>query len=430
MPRRTTVIPSAARLMTSLRDIGYDLPSAVADLVDNSIDAGARSVEVTVCRRGAMSFIRIADDGRGMTERVLDEAMRYGSRRNYAAGDLGKFGLGLKTASLSQCRRLTVATRSTSAGPVRIRRWDLDHVRSRDAWELERLVPSECPRHVTSPLQSGPGTVVVWEKLDRILAYERPEGEYAARALEAMSDSIAEHLAMAFHRYLAGETTDRRRLAITLNGVPIAAWDPFARGEPATQKLARQRLLVEHRGVAHVVSVRPYVLPIQAQFSTPEAHAATAGPRKWNRQQGFYIYRGDRMIQSGGWNRVRTTDEHSKLARIAVDVPPGLEELFQVNVAKMRVVLPEDIRPALAAIAVGVTARAQEAYRHRLRLVEDDRPDGSDVGGSTLGDLWPVIFDVLVRELDGHPDLLDRVLVALANSRPPADTPDTATAGI
>src|SRR4029453_17651250 len=126
MSRKTTVIPSAARLMTSLRDIGYDLPSAIADLVDNSIDAGARAIWVDVCRKGPESFVRIADDGSGMSERVLDEAMRYGSRRMYSERQLGKYGLGLKTASLSHCRRLTVATRTTARGRIQIRRWDLD----------------------------------------------------------------------------------------------------------------------------------------------------------------------------------------------------------------------------------------------------------------------------------------------------------------
>ena len=268
MPRRTTMIPSAARLMTSLRDIGYDLPSAVADLVDNSIDAGATTVAIEVCRKGERSFIRIADNGRGMTERVLDEAMRYGSRRPYGDRDLGKFGLGLKTASLSQCRRLTVATKTTKAGRIRIRRWDLDEVRTRDAWELERLVPSECARYLVDPIRDAPGTVVLWEKLDRIVAYSRPEGEHAVRALEAMSQSIAEHLAMIFHRFLTGDTSDGRKLAILFNGEPLEPWDPFARGEHGTRKLSEQTLLIEFGGSTYEVPIRPYVLPGQVQFSS------------------------------------------------------------------------------------------------------------------------------------------------------------------
>jgi hypothetical protein len=424
MPRRSTVIPSAARLMTSLRDIGYDPPSAVADLVDNSIDAGATTVTIDVCRKGEWSFIRILDDGRGMTDRVLDEAMRYGSRRGYGPRDLGKFGLGLKTASLSQCRRLTVAARTTRTGRVRIRRWDLDHVRERDAWELERLVPSECPRFLVDPLGERAGTVVLWEKLDRILAYSQPSGEYALRALEAMSASIAEHLAMVFHRFLSGETAKRRRLKILFNGERLKPWDPFARSEVGTQALPEQRLAIEVGSATHILSVRPYVLPSQAQFSSVGAHLAAAGPKKWNRHQGFYIYRGDRMIQSGGWNRLRTTDEHSKLARIAIEVPRDTEALFQINVAKMRVVLPEEARPQLRALAAGVANAAQEAYRGRLRVVDDDagaagketRADESP--GWSLGDVWPIVAEVLTRELRGHPDLLDRVLVALANARP------------
>jgi hypothetical protein len=198
--------------MTSLRDIGYDLPSAIADLVDNSIDAGARAIRVDVCRKGQESFVRIADDGSGMSERVLEEAMRYGSRRMYGERHLGKYGLGLKTASLSHCRRLTVATRTTARARIQIRRWDLDRVHSRDAWELERFTPSECPPWLVDPLRAQPGTVVLWDKLDRILDYARPDGERALRALETMSDSISEYLAMIFHRFLAGETpVDRRQ---------------------------------------------------------------------------------------------------------------------------------------------------------------------------------------------------------------------------
>lgn len=425
MPRRTTVIPSAFRLMSSLRDIGYDLPSAVADLVDNSIDAGATSIAIDVIRKGKSSFIRVADNGRGMTDRVLDEAMRYGSRRSYDGFDLGKFGLGLKTASLSQCRRLTVATRSTARGRVRVRRWDLDEVRRRDAWELERLVPSECPQFLIEPIRETPGTVVLWEKLDRILAYSRPDGEHASRGLESMSDSIAEHLSMVFHRFLAAQASDGRRLTINFNGEALDPWDPFANAQPRTRQLAEQSLFVEHAGVSYVLQVRPYVLPSQVEFSSGEAHTAAGGPRKWNSQQGFYIYRGDRMIQSGGWNRLRTIDEHSKLARIALDVPSGLEDLFQINVAKMRVVIPDAVRPQLRALAAGVVNVAQEAYRRRLRLVTTDNAtvdqhghSGLDQVGWTLGDIWPIIADVIERELHDHPELIDRVLIALANARP------------
>jgi hypothetical protein len=424
MPPRSTVIPSAARLMTSLRDIGYDTASAVADLVDNSIDAGATIVEISVCRKGERSFVSVADDGRGMTERVLEEAMRYGSRRSYGGRDLGKFGLGLKTASLSQCRRLTIATKSSPKGRVRVRQWDLDDVTRDDSWELGCPLPSECPPYLLNPIKHSSGTVVLWEKLDRILAYARPDGEHAVRGLEAMGAAIADHLAMVFHRFLTGETSDRPRLTIVFNGTPLEAWDPFARREPGTRRLAEQRLFVDDGAATHLVRVQPYVLPSQIQFTTVEEHARAAGPKKWNRQQGFYIYRGDRLIQSGGWNRLRTMDEHSKLARIAVDVPPDLDHLFQINVAKMRVVLPEEVRPRLRSLAAGVVTAAQEAYRRRLHLVAppEDAPEApadvsEDAEQRSIGAVWPLIVEVLARELREHPDLLDRVLLALANAQ-------------
>ena len=105
----------------------------------------------------------------------------------------------------------------------------------------------------------------------------------------------------------------------------LAPWDPFARAEPLTRALPAQTLPLEYGGVRHEVIVQPFILPAQHHFSTPRAHEAAAGPRRWNRQQGLYVYRRDRLIQSGGWNRLRTLDEHAKLARIALDIPPGAD---------------------------------------------------------------------------------------------------------
>jgi Histidine kinase-, DNA gyrase B-, and HSP90-like ATPase len=413
--------------MDSLRDIGYDFPGAIADLIDNSIDAGARRVDVTFCFKGEASFIRIADDGCGMTERTVEEAMRYGTDRGYDAHELGRFGLGLKTASLSQCRRLTVATRTSPKGRIAIRRWDLDRVARSDSWDLERRTPSECPPYLTGPLRGGAGTVVLWERLDRVLGYRNPASAAARGGLDALAQATLDHLSMVFHRFLSGEAAARRTVEIHCNGEPLTPWDPFARREPKTQRLSVQRIRIKRDGATHLVRVQPHILPNQVMFSTPAAHAAASGPKKWNRQQGFYIYRRDRMIQSGGWNRLRTMDEHSKLARIALDIPPGLEDAFQINVSKMQVVIPEEIRPQLRTVASGVVTMAQEAYRKRVRLISNEKPAAatdvaaqSEAGLWQLGDHWSLILDVLERELAEHPEVLDRILVALVNARPPA----------
>jgi hypothetical protein len=409
----TTVIPSARRLMASLRDIGYDLGGAVADLVDNSLDANARNVEITLHFAGRTSWLRVCDDGLGMRRGELDEAMRYGSHQSYGDRTLGQFGLGLKTASLSQCRRLTVGSRR-AGGRIAVRRWDLDLVAQQDVWVLERPTSADWPDTLIAPLRERPGTVVLWEDLDRIISMRRPDGALAKRAFDDMASEIATHLGMVFHRFLSGETSEGRRpISIIVNGQPVSAWDPYAREEEHTRSLPAQALEVE-AGV--FVEVRPYLLPHQSRFSSIDAHHAAAGPHRWNRAQGFYFYRRDRLIQAGGWNRLRTADEHAKLARIAVDLPAGHEELFQINVAKMRLVIPPELRPALRTLASAVVADAQRAYREAheepdLAIAESD----DNANGMAISRDWPLILSVLADELADDRAARDRILLRLAN---------------
>jgi hypothetical protein len=424
--RFTTVLPSARKLMASLRDIGYDLPSAIADLVDNSIDAGAENVEVTFEEEGAESWIRIVDDGMGMTPRQLDEAMRYGSQRTYSSSALGHFGLGLKTGSLSQCRRLTVASRRRRNSPLAVRRWDLDLVTERDSWDLDTPPRKELQPQLLEPLQKGTGTVVLWERLDRVLAFRNPAGAATRRALGNMANEVAEHLGMVFHRFITGEWADGDGFVnISVNGEPVTAWDPFAREEKHTRVLPRQEieLTIEDGSGAELI-VQPYVLPSQTHFSSPAAHQIAAGPNRWNRQQGFYVYRRDRMIQSGGWNRIRTMDEHAKLARIAIDLPARHEDLFGINVAKMSIAIPEAARAPLRMIASGVVQQAQWSYREHLdRAIEPaEAPirrrkaaeDGAD--GPSISADWPLIMRTVNETLKGDPARRDELLLRLANA--------------
>jgi hypothetical protein len=418
-PEDQLMIPSARRLMESLRDIGYDAPAAIADLVDNSIDADARNVDVTVAPEGSDSWVRVADDGGGMSAGRLDEAMRYGSSREYDDEDLGKFGLGLKTASLSQCRRLTVASRTSPRGRIEIRRWDLDRVARRDAWELQRLTSGRCSPNLIDPIRLKAGTVVLWEGLDRVLDYARPDGQMAMRRLEGLAQEIGDHLGAVFHRFLSGELRrGRSRIAITVNQRWLEPWDPFARDESAAAELPRQWLSLRDAGRTHRVGIRPYILPNQVQFSSPEAHVRAGGPKRWNRQQGLYIYRRDRLIQSGGWNRLRTADEHSKLARIAVNIPPSADSAFRTNVSKMNVILPAELRPALRTLSSGVVARAQDAYRQRMQLVSPEtltqelNPTVSSEW--RLADDWGALVHILDAELRDQPETLRRILARLS----------------
>ena len=284
--KSTAITPSAARLTESLRDIGYDFPSAVADIVDNSVMAGATRVEIRIEFEGLDSSVTVADNGCGMTANGLVEALRYGTRRTYSRGDLGRYGLGLKTASLSQCRSVTVVTRSSlTATRIAVRELDLDLIAEWDEWLVVDPGPGPAVAHARDWLAEGPGTVVMWRKLDRVLPENRPDGGWARRRLQAMAAKTAEHLGMVFHRFL--EDTGDRELVITVNGEKVQPWNPFAPGEPARVELAPQRFEVavgDTAGTVGLAAVRAAVPgPFQLASGVREAVGAAelepaAGP--------------------------------------------------------------------------------------------------------------------------------------------------------
>lgn len=361
------VIPGARRLIMSLRDMGYDFAQAIADVVDNSIEAGASLVTIDVEFDGDNSWVRIADNGKGMTPEQLREAMRYGSERDYGDDDLGKFGLGLKTASMSQCQCLSVASRwNRDRANISAYSWDLDHIQKTNRWEILPIEDSDLGPAIRQPLKDTTGTVVLWQRLDRILGYKHPYGEMARKQLSQMCREIEQHLSMVLHAFMSGQVS-RKRLRILVNGNEIKPWDAFCQAEQKTKKLQSICLQVEHEGVHGEVVLQPFVLPHQEDFSSPDAFRLASGPNNWNQQQGFYIYRAHRMIQSGGWCNLRAPDEHTKLARVAVSFSPALDEAFKINVAKMRVQLPAKIRDAIKDAIVPVTKLAREVYDRKTK---------------------------------------------------------------
>lgn len=374
-PRVEQVVPAAARTISSLRDVGYELPQAIADLVDNSVSAGATTVTVDLHFDGTNSWIRIADDGHGMDTMTLTESLRYGSVRNYDGDDLGKFGFGLKTASTSQCRRVVVASRrALERARVEVRALDLDHIEQTNRWEILVVDPADRPAHLIEPLRETTGTVVLWEDLDRILDYKDPWGGWAKRKLLDRAEAIAEHLGMVFHRFLAGQVRGHR-LQILVNGSDVDAWDPFCLSEQATTALPEHDFRVASESGMGIVHVSPYVLPDKSEFSDTAAWQRASGPLKWNRQQGLYVYRANRLIQWGGWSRFRTIDEHTKLARVALDFPPNLDTAFGINISKAMVKLPVDLRDDVEPVVNQVARIASQRYRK----------GGNNKGGSSGG---------------------------------------------
>lgn len=386
MPNRLSVAPSARRLTNSLRDIGYSFESAVADLVDNSVAAGADKISIEIHFEGQGSYLTITDNGAGMHSDQINEAMRFGSRRKYEGSDLGRYGLGLKTASLSQCRRLEVVSCKNSLSSPFGRALDLDFIQATDDWVALDISDEPETSAAALLLNGGSGTVVTWRRLDRILPSKAPDGGWARRRIEGLKPKLSDYLSMVFHRFLSGETG--RTVEISVNGESLQPWDPFCTDEPNVTELSSDEFEIEHGDVSQPVRFRRFLLPTKNDFSSPEAFQSASGIEKWNKQQGIYIYRANRLVQWGGWAAIRTIDEHTKLARASLDFDTDLDEAFNINVAKMRVNLPGQLRKMLTRPVNELCIAADAAYRrnnNRISPPPNDEPKKSLFGGEESG---------------------------------------------
>jgi hypothetical protein len=356
------VTPRPAALIEALRSLGYSVETAIADLLDNSISANARNIEVGFTWNGQDSCISVIDDGNGMTLKALVEAMRPGTLGpsfERAEGDLGRFGLGLKTASLSQCRCFTVFTKAKGQ-PAVARKWDLDQVEA-GGWRLSTTV-STLASEVSSPLKKMEcGTCVVWENLDRFLGAPGSDEHRAHRSFLEAADRVKHHLAIVFGDFLEGSGA----VCIRVGRDVLRKWDPFLRGHAATQILPAQTLWLSDRSV----EVQPFVVPHHSKLGKEE-FAAAGGPLGWNAHQGFYVYRNRRLLVMGGWLGLGLArEEHLKLARIRIDLGSDSDFEWNLDVRKSRASPPPELRDDLRRIARLTRERACEVYRHRGRKV-------------------------------------------------------------
>lgn len=355
-----TVPPEPAALVESLRAFGYELSTALADLADNSLFHHSQHITVHFHWAGENSAIALADDGDGMDERTLVNAMRLGSRNPREPrdpGDFGRFGLGLKTASFSQCRRVTVFTRQHRKETL-IRCWDLDHIAETGEWQLLRTSSALAARLAEKLADTKQGTVVIWEKLDRLTADTKTENDADEDAFLRRAEQVGDHFSAVFHRLMSG----KNGVALSLNGTAIQPWDPFLVDEAATQRLPLERL----RFQGHVVEVEPFILPHLSKLDV-SAHRTAAGLRGWNAHQGFYIYRNRRLLVPGDWLGIKgwRQEEHYKLARIQVDLPNALDHEWEIDVTKSRARPPEKLRRELVRIGESTRSVAKRVYSHR-----------------------------------------------------------------
>jgi hypothetical protein len=374
--------PHASSMLESLRGLGYATSTAIADLIDNSISAGADEVYVHLEWTGERSWVRITDNGSGMDDASLETGMRLGARDprgERAENDLGRFGLGLKTASFSQARRLTVASRKIG-GPKVCLRWDLDLIGNETGadWPLFEG-PAQDSEQLLDPLDKiEHGTVVLWENLDRIVT-----AGFQSKDMIELADRIEAHLAMTYHRLIEGQ---RPELRILLNGRLVKPWDPFMEGHPGKALESPEYRIFNTTGV----TVQCHVLPHRDMLKASEQEAA-AGPAGWTQQEGFYVYRNKRLLMAGGWlglgdgGRPWPRDEAHRLARIRIDIPNTADAEWKINVLKSTASPPVRLRPQLHRLATQTRETARKVFAHRGHI--------APTGGSrqlAVPDAWRV----------------------------------------
>jgi hypothetical protein len=366
MAEKITSIPGAKRTIHALRDLGYDLNSAVADILDNSISRGkAKNIYVDFNKdKKGKYHLFITDDGSGMNSGTLEEAMRIGSSNDdYSKGDLSKYGMGMKTASMSQASMITVVSKMDGCDQTAFT-WDLNHVDKTDKWEIFKL-NSDDIKNVKSKLLENDNynlaklftgkswTVVIWENL---ADFQKNYDSYTSSVtsenyFNRVLDNLQVYLRLVFHRFLDGENS-AKNTNIFLNTKKLKGLDPFCRNEEHTNELElsdKNGNFVIDKDWSPIV-IKRYILPTNPKkpgsfrFSSVEAWEEASGTLSWNESQGYYVYRNNRLISWGGWYRTKALDEHDKLARASIDLTGEHDELFTIDVKKTRIQFPEELR--------------------------------------------------------------------------------------
>lgn len=363
---RVRAAPRAALLIESMRDVGYTMESALADIVDNAIGAKAKRVRILADTTGSDPRLGVIDDGEGMWADELIDAMRLGNRsplEDRGSADLGRFGLGLKTASFSQCRRLTVVSRKD--GRLAAARWDLDDVQREDDWLVE--VPADPTAIPLVEELTDDGTLVLWEKLDRLLAGE--PGEATERHVVRRLSEAAAHLELVFHRFLAGER-GLKRVRISLNGRDLEPFDPFHSSHPATIAGPIEQIPVGRQRV----TIQAFTLPHHKKLASAAEWEKYAGPAGYIKNQGFYVYRAGRLIIHGTWFGLARQTDLTKLARVKIDMPNGLDAEWKIDIKKASAQPPPQVRERLRQLIETIGATSKDVYTKRgRRLISDSR---------------------------------------------------------
>lgn len=333
------VPPNAKRLVGALRQIGYSFEQAISDLIDNSINAKADNVLVRIITSGnEIVSVVIADDGFGMSPEKLVDAMKFGSDEEAAAKSLGKYGMGLKLASLSHAQSVSVITKGTGKGKECARRWTIEGIKK--GWVCDVIKDDDAEKYYKSrrlPFSiSKSGTLVVWNDIDKLPTSEKGLED----TLKKLRSKLKNHLGLCFHRFLED---GRLKIIIDVQVVDeeynnikdiVEPLNPFAyqiSGHVEYPKKFKANI----DGVGQL-TLDAHIWPANSDSKNYKLGGKTSS------RQGFYFYRNDRLIQVGGWNGVvqDENEPHGSLARVRIDLPSKYDGQFGLNVQKSAVIVP------------------------------------------------------------------------------------------
>lgn len=345
MSKLISLPPNAEKMVQSMRALGYSFQTALADVIDNSISAGATHVDIlTPTDPSENAYLAILDNGSGMDEPTLIESMRHASKNpneNRKTEDLGRFGLGMKTASLSQCREFIVVTR-TKKGTYAAG-WSIDTIQKEQDWSLTIFNESEYKKFPCFEIfnQLEHGTLLIWHKFDRFSANSGScSDELTSKLIDAR-----DHLGLVYHRFISDPDNP---IVFTVNGRRIEAKDPFLENRKSgVDALPPEQIFIPEFPNTPIV-VTGYTLPHQNRITASEMTTLGLRDRSFGEDQGFYIYRGKRLIFWGGWLRLARKAQASKLCRVCVDVPNSMDNIWELDIKKSIAIPPRSVRDKLA----------------------------------------------------------------------------------
>ena len=383
---RLQLPPDPTRLADILGSVGHTMPAAVADLVDNSITHDATRIDITFGRpdSGHGRWMSIADNGSGMDEERLAEAMRIGGHSDYSEDSLGKYGFGLKGASWSQTKVFTVVTKAEGHAAVHMT-WDRHDMGN---FEVKRE-PLE-PWEEEATRLKNQGTVVLWKDM------KPPQSVVALKGLDPFSSEVAaleRHLGLVFHRFLEGKVSGRKKVVITINKIPVTANNPV--GHPLVTPYDLKSVRIPTGSDEGRVQVQAFLLPTEDEIASHHAADGQEATRlaldriglygKRNESQGLYVYRHGRLIKWGGWAQMwETNDEKTKLARVVVAFDKSLDDIFKINISKQTVQLPQQLQAEIKKLADVARKDSQKKYR-RPRQPEPQPDPGQGKGATGTG---------------------------------------------